>query len=186
MSWASKTVWQWHSGNVLRNGNVTKIRCPASQTYYSEGGGTYLHDSGELIKQNAFNASQSHFLSLQSLHLLGFLCMPRILPPRPCSLAPGPRKMVKWDVSPPAPPNSLVLKALLPSLARHIFTFLQSPETLSWGCGEWWYMPDPCQGFRVLGNRCNRTVHSCHSDALDGQTEFCPQEGSLGLTKKNT
>lgn len=37
MSWSLKRVRQWHLGNVLRNGHITKIRCPASQLTTSKG-----------------------------------------------------------------------------------------------------------------------------------------------------
>ena len=80
MSWSLKRVRQWHLGNVLRNGHITN--------------GSYLRDSGVLIKQNSLSTSVRLLKSAVSPSAR--LClMPRILPPRLCSLALGPRKMVK-------------------------------------------------------------------------------------------
>lgn len=116
-------------------------------------GGTYLQDSGVLIKQNLASLLRSYFSHLRSLRQLDFLLMPRILHwGSAFLLALGLRKMVQGEIS--LPMTAWFLKASSLPGKTH---FHVTPEsgTPSWGSEELWSMSDPCWVFGVLGNRSN-------------------------------
>lgn len=139
-----------------------------------------------LIKLNRLTALVLLLLSLQSFHLLDFLLMPRILPPRLCSFCPWPQE--KGQVRSFTPHRVWFLKTPPPqSQARHIFMSPQGLGTLPWGSGG---LRSGSLGRDIMNDRSQLSFRgSTQADRIQGQNRDRIQEpakGSLGWTMKKT